>query len=91
MRRLAAGDGPRTLARARYLLGMLFPPYRNMRCVPQYAFLDGRPWLLPVGWIYRFYHTLRYKNRQGNEMIARTFIPDDMLDARQRELAKWGL
>ena len=91
MRRLAEAKTPLWLARISYLLKMLFPPYRNMRCVPSYALLDGRPWMLPAGWVYRFYHTLRYKSETGKHMIGNTFISNEKLDARQRELAKWGL
>ena len=85
-------QGPRWWARTRTLLESTFPPYRNMRYVPHYAFLNGRPWLLPAAWLYRYWFAAR--NRMGKNakrMIDGALIANDRLDARERELAKWGL
>ena len=91
MRRLASSERPRWLTRGAYLAGVMFPRYRDMRYVPQYKFLDGRPWLLPAAWLYRYIFVLRNKKSTGDHAIAATFIPDEKLAARQQELTKWGL
>ena len=84
--------GPRWLVRLRNLFGSVFPPYRIMRYVPYYSFLEGRPWLLPAAWVYRFYRSVRYrKGSNGKRLIDNAFIPAARLDDRQKELARWGL
>lgn len=85
-------SGPRWWGRLKTLLESSFPPYRNMRYVPHYAFLDGRPWLLPYAWLYRFCFAARNRmGANGKRIIGEVLIPDEKLDARERELAKWGL
>ena len=85
-------SGPRMLIRIKSLIGSAFPTYRNMRYVPQYAFINGRPWLLPAAWIYRVYRAVRYRMGQnGRRMIDKALISDEKLDARRKELEKWGL
>lgn len=82
----------RLSARIRYLLSVCFLPYDAMRVVPAYAFLDGRPWLLPAAWVYRLFYKLGKKRGEaGMRMVKTAFVSDEALDARQRELAKWGL
>ena len=89
---LTRRGGPRWLARLRRLLAVAFPSYRNMRYVPQYAFLNGRPWLLPAAWVYRLYRTVRCRDSgNGKQMLADSLVSNERLDERQRELAKWGL
>ena len=89
---IALRSGPRWLIRLRNLSRSIFPPYRDMRYVKSYAFLDGRPWLLPAAWIYRFYRSIRYRlGAKGRNLVSNAFIPDEKLDARLDELKKWGL
>ena len=79
-------------ARLRYLCGVCFLPYDALRVVPEYAFLDGRPWLLPAAWVYRVLYKLnRKRGASGLQQIKSAFVSEDKLEARQRELAKWGL
>lgn len=91
MRRL--NNGQRSVAaRLRYLGSVCFLPYDAMRVVPAYAFLDGRPWLLPAAWVYRLVYKLRAnRGAAGAQMIKAAFLSDEKLDARRRELQKWGL
>ncbi len=44
-------------------LHLAFPPYEKMRKLKYIGFLDGRPWLTPAAWAYRFAYT--FKNRRG--------------------------
>lgn len=85
-------SGRRWHARLSNLLQSIFPPYRHMRYVPQYSYINGRPWLLPTAWIYRFYRGVRYRMiDNGKRMMGNVFVSNEKLDARERELAKWGL
>lgn len=88
---IARRSGPRALVRVRNLIAGVFPSYRAMRYVEHYAFVNGRPWLLPAAWVYRFYRSLRYRmGDNGKRMIGSAFIPDEQLDEREKTLAKWG-
>lgn len=79
-------------ARLRYLLSACFLPYELLRAVPEYAFLDGRPWLLPAAWLYRLFFKLgRRRGQAGARLMLAAFIPGRRLDERRRELEKWGL
>ncbi|MGN1421026.1 MAG: nucleotidyltransferase family protein [Eubacterium sp.] len=40
-------------------LKLAFPPYSTLRKATYIKFLNGRPWLLPVAWCYRFYYSLK--------------------------------
>ena len=89
---LTIRGGPRWLQRVRMLLGSVFPSYRNMRYVPHYSFLNGRPWLLPAAWIYRFYRSIRYRmSENGRQLIGNALISNETLDSRLQELEVWGL
>ena len=84
--------GPRWFVRAQNVLAFAFPPYRRMYYIPEYAFVKDRPWLLPAAWAYRFYRSLRYgMEERGAETIVSSLVSNEKLDARKRELAKWGL
>lgn len=84
--------GPRWLARMKVLLGNVFPPYRVMRYVTFYAFVDRRPWLLPFAWIYRFFRSFRYRlTANGKALLNESMIPNEIIDVRKEALAKWGL
>lgn len=84
--------GPRWWIRLRLVLGSVFPSYRNMRFSPYYAFLEGRPWLLPIAWFYRFWRAIRYRlGGNGLHMMENAAVPDAQLDDYRRKLARWGL
>ena len=40
------------------ILKYAFLPYERMRPLPYCKFLDGRPWLLPVAWGWRFLYRI---------------------------------
>lgn len=42
-------------------LTLLFPSYKKMKNIPYAKFIDGRPYLLPFGWIYRIIYNLKNK------------------------------
>ena len=83
---------PRWVARLRILLGSTFPAYKNMRYVSAYSGLNGRPWLLPAFWVYRWVRALRYRMfDNGRRMVDNALVSEHEIEERQRELSYWGL
>lgn len=69
----------------------LFPPYRDMKLIPWYSFVDGRPWLLPAAWIYRFFFCMKNKFSHSQTLLEQPFVKKKEIDERQKFLDKWGL
>ena len=42
-------------------LRLAFPSYNRLRKLPYIDFIDGRPWLTPYAWAYRFYYQIKNK------------------------------
>lgn len=42
---------------------LLFPPYERLKEIPYIKFIENRPYLTPLAWIYRFFYNL--KNRRS--------------------------
>lgn len=42
-------------------LRLIFPPYSKLRHLPYIKFIDGRPYLTPLAWIYRIFYNLKNK------------------------------
>lgn len=40
---------------------LAFPSYDKLKNIPYIKFINGRPWLTPYAWIYRFYYNLKNK------------------------------
>ncbi|MCF0120647.1 MAG: nucleotidyltransferase family protein [Oscillospiraceae bacterium] len=56
----------------RAMLWAVFPPYDNLRVTEAYAFLDGRPWLLPAAWCYRFVRGVKNgKSSHGRHLVGK--------------------
>lgn len=49
---------------------LLFPSYKKMRTLPYIKFIDNRPYLTPIAWIYRLFYNLKHKNMRKN-MVAK--------------------
>lgn len=69
----------------------LFPPYEDMQLIPWYKFLDGRPWLLPVAWIYRWLYTGKYKFKQSKDLLMEPFAKRGIIEKREKFIDSWGL
>ena len=82
---------PYLLSAALLSLRRLFPSYSNMRLAPWYGFVDGRPWLLPAAWIYRWFYCLFRKGEESRELLAEPFQKRALIDQRMELLRKWGL
>lgn len=82
---------PYGLAAVKVTLHKLFPPYRDMQLIPWYSFVDGRPWLLPVAWIYRFFYCLRHKSGHSMALLEEPYTCREEIKERQAMLSRWGL
>lgn len=69
----------------------IFPPYRNMRQTPWYSWVDGKPWLMPVAWIYRWWYSMKYLRVAGVDQVTEPFTGRKMVEKREALLREWGL
>lgn len=69
----------------------LFPPYEDMQLIPWYSFIDGRPWLLPAAWVYRWGYCLVKKRKAGTKKLTEPFMKKDLIEKREELINKWGL
>ena len=81
----------RKLSRAHMVINHLFPKYMHMRYIPYYSFIEGRPWLLPAAWIYRFARLMAGKIDSMQGFAMKVNLPDSEVDAREEEMRRWGL
>ena len=86
------GSGPRILTRGRFLLSCVFPAYDWMRYAPWYSGLDGRPYLLPAFWVYRWFRAVKHHMvPNGKRMLETALVSEKEIENRKQELARWGL
>lgn len=69
------------------ILQKIFVPYKQIAFLPEYHFLEGRPYLLPAAWIYRLF--LKWKNR--HYLVKKYIVNDEQVNARTEYLKEWGL
>ncbi len=55
-------EGKRTSSPLLLKIRLAFPPYKKLKEIPYIRFIEGRPWLTPYAWCYRFIYNL--KNRK---------------------------
>jgi len=76
-----------------YLFMRYFPSYDKLRNNSTYSFVNNKPYLLPVAWLYRFY--LSIKNKKAAREVFKTFkgvsISKQEANKRLNTLEKWGL
>ena len=75
----------------RYTINLLFPPYRNMQLIPWYSWVDGKPWLLPAAWVYRWFYCLVHKQERGKDLISGPYKQKEEIQDREQLLREWGL
>lgn len=73
------------------IVGRIFPRYRDMQLVPQYKFVDGKPWLLPAAWVYRWFYCLKNKRSDSAKLLAEPIKKRRELEKREQLLNDWGL
>ena len=44
-------------------LRLAFPSYSTLKGIDYIKFINGRPWLTPVAWVYRFFYNLKHRKR----------------------------
>lgn len=70
----------------------IFPSYQNMIVVPSYGFLKGRPWMLPIAWIYRWIRVLAiYRVETCFQQFKSSFTSTERIQKRNTMLEQWGL
>lgn len=69
----------------------LFPSYRDMQLVPWYKFVDGRPWLMPVAWVYRWFYTGTHKFKLSKDFLLEPFKKRKIIEKREQMIRDWGL
>lgn len=54
-------------------LRLIFPPYSKIKNIPYIKFINGKPWLLPLAWIYRLFYNLKNRKKlvaQANHKLG---------------------
>jgi len=75
-----------------HLIGSFFPSYMNMCEAESYRFLQGKPFLLPFAWIYRwFYVVVKRKVKNGMNEAVKPYTMKDQIAERDEMLKRWGL
>ena len=69
----------------------LFPPYEDMQLIPWYAWVDGKPWLTPAAWVYRWFSCLTHKRKTARNLLFEPYQKKDQIEEREDYLGKWGL
>lgn len=68
-----------------------FPSYEHMQLIPWYSWVDGKPWLLPAAWVYRWFYCLKNKRDHSVDLVAEPFAKRGMVEEREALLRDWGL
>ena len=88
-------DGDCGKAKVRSISRSLFPPYLQLKRISYYSFVDGRPWLMPVAWLYRFlravWKRLFSMKPEAEPTDASSEISAERLQERSSILKQWGI
>lgn len=68
-------------------LSLLFPSYKKMKNIPYVKFIEGRPYLLAFGWIYRIIYNL--KNKKAFVKEATSTLANDETEAEAKKEIKF--
>ena len=79
------------ISKLRVILMQLFPSYHNMIATSNYAFLEHRPYLLPIAWVYRFFVNANKRRIKAFIQKKIRFASSDEQKARERDLKQWGI
>lgn len=90
-RALKRSQSPYWLTSLDILRRKLFPSYREIQLIPWYSFVDGRPWLLPVAWIYRCFYCIKNKAEHSKRLLTEPYIKKQEIGRRSAFLKEWGL
>ncbi len=84
-------ESPYTFGALKRGFKRLFPPYRDMQLVPWYSWVDGKPWLLPAAWVYRWFYCGTKKLKHSVKFLAEPFAKKEDVLERQKLMKDWGL
>ena len=73
------------------MIRLLFPKYGDLQLIPWYSFIDGRPWLTPFVWVYRWIFCIVKKRDHSKRLLTEPFVDKSTVIGRQAYLIKWGL
>ena len=90
-KQISRTEAPYFIGAVKLTLRRIFPSYRDMQLVPWYSFLDGRPWLLPAAWIYRWFYCLKNKLHSSVDLIGEPFLKREQIDERNERISRWGI
>lgn len=79
------------ISKLRVLILQLFPSYENMIATSAYAFLEGKPYLLPVAWVYRFFINMKKENLKTFRERKINFASADEQKEREKNLKEWKI
>ncbi len=71
------------------LLEYVFPSYKNMR--ETYKYLDGRPFLLPVVWIQRWFDGVLFRRKKAGKIFKGMFTEGKEAERTERMLQGIGI
>lgn len=73
-------------------VSFVFPNYRSLSVVKPYNFIEGKPYLLPFAWIYRFYVGIKNKKiKRKINSVKEEYASNDYIDKRKELYKQWGL
>jgi len=85
----ALGGGQRLPALIGRMWRTVFLPYRELRHLPGYHFLKGRPYLLPAAWCKRL--VLRVIQGDAARFLSHALPSGEAVKERREFLKKWGI
>lgn len=84
-------EGPRFLRHLWAIMDMLFPKYEYLQTGQEYLFLKGKPWKLPVAWLYRLYKVIIGKKSNKKIILHQLFISNKEYESKEKMLRDWKL
>lgn len=73
------------------IVSFAFPSYEVMRHSEYYTYIDGKPFLLPAAWFYRFIRLVVNKRLKEQKDFVKNTISDDFDKKHDENLKSWGL
>ena len=67
-------------------LALLFPSYEKMKNIPYISFIEGKPYLVPLAWVYRIYYNFRNRSKFVTS-TAKNIGSDETKSDAEHELA----
>lgn len=74
-----------------YVLHTLFPPYKDIICNNTYKFIKGRPFLLPIAWVYRMLYALVTRPKESFNELINPYKYSQEINIREELYRKWNL